>query len=415
VSRRHVVVTGLGAVTPAGNDVRSMWAALTAGRSSVREIPRLVAAGCRSRMAAEVSGFDLAACRPRQEVSRIGRSAAFALGAALEAWRDAALDVVSADVTRTGVILGTGFGDASETFHQTQSYLATGVHGVNPAYVPRAMPNAAVAHVSLEFGLRGPSFTVSSACAAAGHAVALAARLIRCGDADVMLVGGAEEISCILATAAFDNLRALSARNDDPERASRPFDRERDGFVMGEGAGVLVLEEWRHAARRGVTGYVELAGVGFASEAHHLTSPDPRGIGAALAMGRALRDAGRRPRDVAYVNAHGTSTRLNDAMETRALHRALGAHARSVAVSSTKSMIGHLMGAAASVGLIATVLAVDEGIVHPTINYAVPDPDCDLDYVPNEARRMTVDLALANAFAFGGHCVSLAVSRPPRA
>ena len=309
-------------------------------------------------------------------------------------------------------MLGTAFGDSAETFQQTQNYLASGVRGVNPAYVPRAMPNAAAAHVSLELGLRGPSCTVSSACAAAGHAIGLAARLIRCGDADVMLTGGADEISCILAAAAFDNLRVLSVRNDAPEQASRPFDRDRDGFVMGEGAGVLVLEEWTHAARRGHGGRAEIVGVGFASDAHHLTSPDPCGSGAALAMQGALRDAGRSADDVDYVNAHGTSTRLNDAMETRALHQALGPHARAVAVSSTKSMVGHLMGASAAMGVVATVLAIENSLVHPTINYAAPDPECDLDYVPNEARCMKIELALANAFAFGGHCISLALVPP---
>jgi len=228
-------------------------------------------------------------------------------------------------------------------------------------------------------------------------------------SADVILAGGTEEISCILATAAFDGLHALSVRNETPERASRPFDRSRDGFVIGEGAGILVLEEFQHAVRRGARIDAEIAGVGMASEAHHLTAPDPRAEGATLAMQRALDDAGCAATDVRYVNAHGTSTPLNDAMETRALHRVLGAHARAVAVSSTKSMIGHLLGASAAVGLVATVLTVREGVIHPTINYEEPDPDCDLDYVPNESRRMDVGLALANAFAFGGHCVSLAV------
>lgn len=408
---RRVVVTGLGAVTPAGNDVPSTWASLQAGRSAVERAPRLEAAGCRSRIAAEVRGFDPDALRSCQNVARLGRSTQFALGAALEAWHDAGLDVTTEDLTRCGAVLGTGFGDAAETFHQTRNYLESGVRGIHPLYVPRAMANAGAAHISLEFGLRGPSFTVNSACAAAGHAIGLAARLIQCGDADVILAGGTEEISCILAPAAFDKLHALSARNDTPRQASRPFDRSRDGFVIGEGAGVLVLEEREHAAQRGARMYAEIAGVGLASEAYHLTAPDPTGKGAALAMRRALDDAQRCPSDVGYVNAHGTSTPLNDVMETRALHRVLGVHASAVAVSSTKSMIGHLIGASAAVGLIATVLAIDQGVVHPTINYEEPDPECDLDYVPNEARRFKVELALANSFAFGGHCVSLAVQR----
>ena len=410
---RRVVVTGLGAITPAGNDVPSTWASLVAGRSAVHRAPRLEAAGCRSRIAAEVRGFDPGALASRQKLARLGHSTQFALCAALEAWHDAGLDTTPLDVTRCGVVLGTGFGDSAETFHQTQNYARSGVRGINPAYVPRVMANAAAAHVSLELGWRGPSFTVSSACAAAGHAIGLAVRLIECGDADVILAGGAEEISCILAPPAFDNLHALSARNETPQQASRPFERNRDGFVIGEGAGVLVIEAREHAARRGARAYAEIAGVGFASEAHHLTAPDPTGHGAALAMQRALQDAGRHPADVRYVNAHGTSTRLNDVMETRALHHALGTHAHAVPVSSTKSIIGHLIGASAAVGLIATVLTIDQGVIHPTINYDEPDPECDLDYVPNESRRMPVDFALVNSFGFGGHCVSLAVQRAP--
>lgn len=411
MNRRRVVVTGLGAVTPAGNDVPSTWASLKAGRSAVAHARRLEAAGCRSQIAAEVRRFDPDALPARQDPSRLARSAQFALGAALEAWRDAGLSIGTVDVPRCGVVLGTGFGDLAETFHQTQNYLSSGVRGVNPAYAPRAMCNAAAAHISLEFGLRGPSFSVGSACAAAGHAIGLALRLVQYGDADLVLAGGAEEISCILAPAAFDALRALSLRNDRPQEASRPFDRHRDGFVLGEGAGVLVLEEWQHAVRRGASVYAELAGFGMASEAHHLTAPDPRGEGAAQAMKMALSDAGREPTDVTYVHAHGTSTPLNDAMETRALHQALGAHARVIAVSSSKSMIGHLLGASAAVGLITTVLAVQEGIIPPTINYEEPDPECDLDYVPNASRRTAVELALVNSFAFGGHCVSLAVQQ----
>jgi 3-oxoacyl-[acyl-carrier-protein] synthase II len=409
VNRRRVVVTGVGAVTPAGHDAPSTWAALKAGRSAVELAPRLVAAGCRSHVAAEVRGFDPAVLLSRQDAARLGRGAQFALVAALEAWRDAALDPVILDLARCGVVLGTGFGDSTETFQQTQNYVKSGVRGIHPTCAPRAMSNAPAAHIALEFSLRGPSFTVGSACAAAGHAIGLALRLIRYGDADLVLAGGTEEISCILVPAAFDRLHALSVRNDAPRRASRPFDRERDGFVIGEGAGVLILEDREHALRRGARVYAELAGFGMATDVHHLTAPDPRGAGAAQAMRLALLDAGRDAAHIGYVNAHGTSTPLNDAMETRALHDVLGIRAGSVAVSSTKSMIGHLMGASAALGLIATVLTVRDGMVHPTINYEEPDPACDLDYVPNESRRLAVELALVNAFAFGGHCVSLAV------
>lgn len=411
MSGRRVVVTGLGCVTPAGNDVPSTWQSLLAGRSGVHYLPRLEEEGCRCRIGAEVRGFDPEALRVRQDARRLGRSSQLALAAACEAHYDAGLGGAALDPARCGVVIGTGFGDAAETFRQTKNYLERGVRAIHPLYAPRAMANASSAHVSLEFGFQGPSFTTSSACAAAGHAVGLGLRLIQHGDADLVLAGGTEEISCILALAAFDALQALSMRNDAPARASRPFDRRRDGFVIGEGAGVLALEERSHALRRGARIYAEISGFGMASEAHHLTAPDPRGIGAALAMRAALTDAGRRPEEVHYVNAHGTSTPLNDAMETRALHDAFGPHARLLSVSATKSMIGHLMGASAAVGLIATVLSVHDGIVHPTINYEEPDLDCDLDYVPNQARRLDVELALANSFAFGGHCVSLAVQR----
>ena len=413
MTRRRVVITGLGAVTPAGPDVASTWAALAAGRSAVARSPRLEAAGCRTRIAAEVRDFDPGALPCRRDPSRLGRSAQFALAAALEAWRDAGLDAAPADLDRCGVVLGTGWGDAAETVRQAGRFAERGARGVDPGYAPRAMANASAAHVSLEFGLRGPSFTVSSACAAGGHALALAARLIEHADADLVLAGGAEEISCVLSAIAFERLGALSARNDEPQRASRPFDRGRDGFVLGEGAGVLVLEEAAHARRRGVRARAKLAGVGMATDAHHLVAPDPDGAGATLAMRRALEDAGRAPDDVGYVNAHGTSTPLNDAAETRALHRVLGPHAGRVAVSATKSMLGHLMGAAAPVGAIATVRALEEGLLHPTINYEEPDPACDLDYVPNRARRAEAGLALANSFAFGGHCVSLVLARVP--
>lgn len=409
MNARRAVVTGLGAVTPAGTDVPSTWAALKAGRSAVERSPRLQAAGCRSQIAAEVRGFDPELFLGGHDAKRIGRSAQFALAAALEGWRDADLRLASLDLSRCGVILGTGFGDTADTFTQTQNYLRGGIRAIDPAYAPRAMSNAPAAHVALEFGLRGPSFTAGSACAAAGHAVGLGLRLIQHGDADMVVVGGTEEISCILAVAAFDRLRALSVRNDSPERASRPFDRTRDGFVIGEGAGVIVLEEREHAVRRGARIYAEIAGFGMASEAHHLTAPDPQGAGAASAMRSALSDARRQPADVGYVNAHGTSTPHNDAMETRAIRDVFGPHARTVAVSSTKSIIGHLVGASAAVGLIATVLTVQEGMIHPTINYEEPDPECDLDYVPNECRRAQVEVALANSFAFGGHCVSLVV------
>ena len=413
MTRRRAVISGLGAVTPAGNDVASTWASLEAGRSAVRLAPRLDAAGCRSRVAAEVRDFVLDTTWYTSCHGRLARGVEMALAAGREAWLDARLAADGVDPARAGVIIGTGFADAAETFHQAQEYARTGAVGVDPGYIPRAMPNAAAAHLSLALNVRGPSFAVTSACAASAHAIGLASRLVESGDVDVVLAGGVEEIACVLAHVAFDKLRALSVRNDAPERASRPFDRARDGFVLGEGAGMVVVEARDHARARGVRAYAEIAGVGLAGDAHHLTAPDPTGAGAALAMCRALEDAARPPADVDYVNAHGTSTRLNDVMETRALHRIFGRRVSGVAVSSTKSMVGHLIGASAAVGVIATVLAIDRSVIPPTINLEDPDPECDLDHVANVARRARVNLALVNAFAFGGHCVSLAIQGNP--
>jgi 3-oxoacyl-[acyl-carrier-protein] synthase II len=412
VRSHRVAITGLGAVTPLGRDTSSTWGALLQGQSAVRIVPWLAEAGARVPIAAEVQDFDAERLDSRQPVDRLSRTVQFGLAAGIEAWHDAKLDPSLLDVERCGVVLGTGFGGAAETFHETEHYLRGGARAVRPTYVVRGMASATAAHLGLEFGLKGPTVTTTSACAAGSHAIAMGARLVQSGDVDIVLVGGAEQIGCVLASVAFDALRALSSRNDEPARASRPFDRDRDGFVLGEGAGVLVLERWDLAARRGARIYAELAGIGMTNEAHHLTAPDPSGAGAARAMALALADAELAPHDVGYVNAHGTSTRLNDAMETRALHRVFGTHAAKIAVSSTKSMIGHLIGASGAVALIATVLTLRDGITHPTINYETADPDCDLDYVPNRARPTGATAALANAFAFGGPCVSIAVRRP---
>jgi 3-oxoacyl-[acyl-carrier-protein] synthase II len=401
----------MGAVTPVGRDVPSTWHALLGGRSGVRQVPLLVKAQSPCTIAADVSAFRPEEIPTRQDIRRFGRSTQFALAAALEAFDRAGLRGESLHPERCGVIVGTGIGDGSEHFHQVKNYLANGSRGVHPLYLTRAMPNAPTAAISLEFGFQGPSFAVASACSSAGHGIALAVRLIQHGDADLFVVGGTEEVSHELMVVAFHALKTLSRRNDHPEKACRPFDLERDGMVLGEGAAILILEERGRALRRGAPILAEVAGAGMAGDAYHLVAPDPTGKGAVLAMRAALTDAGRRPEQVAYVNAHGTSTPLNDQVETLALREVFGLHAKRLAVSATKSMIGHLIGGAAGVGLIATVLSVKEGVVHPTINYERPDPECDLDYVPNEARRMEVPLALVNAFGFGGHCVSLALAK----
>ncbi|HEV3026506.1 MAG TPA: beta-ketoacyl-ACP synthase II [Planctomycetota bacterium] len=411
MSRRRVVVTGLGCVTPAGNDVATTWEQLLAGKSAVQTVDSLRQANCQVTIGAPVRNFDPGLLKVRQDVDRIGRSSQFALWAAVQAWKDAGLGGSGLDPTRMGAVIGTGIGDQAETYQQTQKFVARGPRALHPLYVTKVMLNAAVGLLSVEFGLAGPSFAVASACASGGHAIGTSLRLLQCGDADLILTGGVEEsFSCVMNPAAFDAMRALSRRNSEPELASRPFDRGRDGFVLGEGAGMLVLETLEHAQRRGARIHAELVGVGMTSDAHHLVAPDPSGQGAERAMALAVRDAGWKPEDVEYVNAHGTSTPLNDRTETIAIRKVFGPHADRLCVSSQKSMIGHLIGASAAVSLVTTVLSLGHGRIPPTINLTDPDPECDLDYVPHRARSLKFHRALVNSFGFGGHCVTLAVS-----
>jgi 3-oxoacyl-[acyl-carrier-protein] synthase II len=412
MNRRRIVVTGLGCVTPAGNDVASTWEHLAAGKSAVQTVEALKQAKCQVTIGAPVRGFDPGLLKVRQDVDRIGRSSQFALCAAVQAWQDAGLPGTDLDPSRLGALIGTGIGDQAETFQQTQKFVARGARAIHPLYVTKVMLNAAVGLLSVEFGLAGPTFAVASSCASGGHAIGTALRLLQAGDADLVLTGGVEEcFTCVMNPASFDAMRALSRRNNEPELASRPFDRGRDGFVLGEGAGMLVLETLEHAQGRQARILAELSGVGMTSDAHHLTAPDPSGQGAERAMALAVRDAGWSPQDVQYVNAHGTSTPLNDRTETLAIRKVFGPHADKLCVSSQKSMIGHLIGASAAVALVTTVLAIGHGVIPPTINLHDPDPDCDLDYVPHRARPLRLDRALVNSFGFGGHCVTLAVSR----
>jgi 3-oxoacyl-[acyl-carrier-protein] synthase II len=408
---RRVAITGLGCITPVGIGTRATWSALLDGRSGVTRVKMFEEARLRSQIGALVHDFDPEKAGAQQDMRKLARGSQLALAAAIEAWRDAGLDRMAPDRDRAGAVVGTGVGDPEETARTAVALHERGVRGVHPLYVARVMLNAAPAHISLEFGLRGPTFTVCTACAAGAHAIGLAMRSIRYGEADVMVAGGEEQIGHVLRQVAFDVVRALSTRNDAPEKASRPFDRRRDGFVMGEGAAMLVLEELERARRRGARIYAELAGFGQASDAHHMTAPEPHGAGAVLAMRAALADAQMQPENVQYVNAHGTSTPLNDTTETIAINRVFGTYAKKLAVSSTKSMIGHSIGAAAAIGAVAATLSIADGRVHPTINHEEPDPECDLDYVPNRAREMQVDGAIVNAFAFGGHCATLVLRR----
>jgi 3-oxoacyl-[acyl-carrier-protein] synthase II len=407
--RERVVVTGLGAVTPIGNDVPALWASLIAGRSGVGPITLFDASDQGVRIAAEVKDFDPSERLGRKQARRTDRFTQLALVAADEAVADAGL-ALEGNGDGVAVILGSAMGGLMTLMDNGDVLRERGPRRVSALMVPMVMSNAPAGEIAIRYGLHGESLSVASACATGNNAIGQAMALIRQGAAEVAICGGSESTMHPVALAGFANMQALSSRNDEPERASRPFEAERDGFVLGEGAGVLVLESLAHARRRGARIYAEVVGYGASSDAFHITAPDEEGAGAALSMARAMQDAGLAAGDIDYVNAHGTSTPLNDAIETRAIHKALGERASKIPVSSTKSMVGHLLGAAGAVEAIACVKTLETGMVHPTINYDTPDPDCDLDYVPNQAREVRPRTALSNSFGFGGHNVTLIFS-----
>ena len=401
--KRHVVVTGLGVVTPLGNDVATLWEGLLAGRSGVGPITLFDPSALEVRIAAEVKAFDPLALFGLRVARRNDRFTLFALEAARQALADAGLQVEGEDRREVGVLIGTAIGGINTLLENYDVLHTSGPHRVSPFMAPMMMPNAASAAVAITYGLRGLNLCVASACATGSHAIGEAAEVIQRGRAEVMVCGGSDAVIHPLSLAGFVNMRAVSTRNDEPERASRPFDAERDGFVMGEGAGVLVLESLEHARQRGARIYCEVVGYGATADAFHITAPEETGQGAAEAMEQALHDAGLAPQDVDYVNAHGTGTPLNDRIETQAIRTVFGLHADRLVVSATKSMLGHLMGAAGAVEAIACAKSLETGWVHPTLNYEHPDPQCDLDYVPNQARRLEPRVALSNSFGFGGH------------
>ena len=406
---RRVVITGMGTVNALSSDLAGYWRALLEGRSGIGPIEQFDTAAFKVRIAGEVKGFRPEDHFDKKEARHLDRFVQFALVAARAAVKDSGLDFAKEDPYRCGVIIGSGIGGLNEFEEQHGNYRDKGPGRVSPFTIPKMIVNAAGGNISIAFGLSGPNTTVATACASAANAVSDAFDAIRWGKADVMLTGGTESTITPMGLAGFINARALSQRNDDPTKASRPFDKDRDGFVMAEGAGLFVLEEWERARRRGAAVYAEVLGVGSTADAHHITQPHPCGTGASKAIEFALREARLNPDDVQYVNAHGTSTELGDKAETLAIKQVFGAHARNLAVSSTKSMVGHLLGASGGVELIATALTVKHGAIHPTINLDTPDPDCDLDYVPNTARVMPVRRAISNSFGFGGHncCVVL--------
>jgi 3-oxoacyl-[acyl-carrier-protein] synthase II len=409
MNRDRIAITGLGVVSPVGVGHEAFWQALVAGKSGISHIAQFDCRGYATRIAGEARDFDPREWMEPKAAKRMDRFAQFAVAAALTACQDAGLSIDDSNADRVGVIVGSGIGGIWTWEHQFDALRNRGPDRVSPFFVPMMIANMAAGQVSIVLGAKGPGSCVTTACASGAHAIGDAFQILRRGEADVMLAGGSEAAITPMGIAGFGALRALSTRNDEPERASRPFDALRDGFVMGEGAGVLVLETEGHAVARGAHIYGELVGYGMSADAFHITEPAPEGDGPARAMQAALRSAGMRPEEVDYINAHGTGTPLNDRVETKAIHTVFGGHAGRLAVSSTKSMTGHLLGAAAAVEMVATVLACYHSIIPPTINYENPDPECDLDYVANRAREAPVRAALCNAYGFGGQNAVLAV------
>ncbi len=406
----RVVITGMGVVSPCGNTLPLFWKSLCEGVSGTGPITCFDCAKFPSRIAGEIKEFD-SSFLGRKELKRMDRFVQFAVVAAKFAFDDAQMDLDKEDRDQIGVLIGSGIGGiyTIETEHTTM--LQRGPDRLSPFFIPMLIVNMAPGQVSIQFGLRGPNLAVATACATATHAIGEAARILRTGDAQVMVAGGSEAAITPLGIGGFCAMRALSTRNDEPKRASRPFDAQRNGFVMSEGAGIVVLETLEHALSRGARIHAELVGYGLSGDAYHMTSPTPGGEGAARCMEMALRNAKLNKEDLSYINAHGTSTELNDKFETEAIKKVFGARAYTLPVSSTKSMTGHLLGAAGGVELIASVLAVEHNIIPPTINYENPDPECDLDYVPNTAREAVVETAMSNSLGFGGHNTSLVVKK----
>src|ERR1044071_42783 len=411
-SDRRVVITGMGVVSPLGNDLNSFWTNLISSKCGVDKITCFDPAQYDTKIAAEVKNFDPTPAFPSpKEIRRTDRFSQYGVYAAWQALRDSGLDLNKIDLNECGVFIGSGIGGLQTTAEQHKVLLERGPDRLSPFMIPMLISNMASGLVSMYFNLRGPNFATCSACATANHALGEAWRTLKMGDAKVMLAGGAEATILPIGIGGFCAMRAMSTRNDDPQHASRPFDKERDGFVMGEGAGVLVLEELEHAKKRGAKIYCEIVGYGNTADASHVTAPAPEGEGAARCMRMALRNAGLKPEDISYINAHGTSTPQGDIAETQAIKSVFGDHAKKLAVSSTKGATGHMLGAAGATELVVCVKAIQNDIVPPTINLDRPDPECDLDYVPHRAREMKVEAIVNNSFGFGGHNASVVAKK----
>lgn len=409
--KKRVVITGLGAITPIGNTAESFWQALVAGTSGIGRITRFDAADYDAKIAGEVKGFDPTAFIDKKEARRMDRFTQFAIAASRMALSDSGLDLEKEDRSRIGAFVGSGIGGMDTLHDQYKTLFEKGPNRISPFFIPMMIANMAAGQVSIAFGLQGPSSCVVTACATGTNCIGDAMKVIQRGDADVMVAGGTEAAISPAGMAGFCAMKALSTRNDEPEKASRPFEKDRDGFVMGEGSGIVILESLEHALARGARIYAELAGYGTNADAYHVTAPAPEGVQAAKCMELAIKDAGLTTTDVDYINAHGTSTPLNDKNETLGIKALFGDHATKLAVSSIKSMTGHLLGAAGGIECVATALTVVNDMMPPTINYDTPDPELELDYVPNQARAKTVRVALSNSFGFGGHNATLLVKK----
>jgi 3-oxoacyl-[acyl-carrier-protein] synthase II len=407
--KRRVVVTGLGAVTSLGRRVAEVWTRVCNGESGIAPLRCFDATNYRVRFGGEVADWSVTGYIEPRDEKKLDRFTQFAIVAAVDAVKDSGIDFSKYDTFRCGVMIGSGIGGLWEIETQHERLLTKGPDKVSAFTIPKLIANSASGQVSIQWGLRGPNECIVTACASAANSIGQAFRTIQYGDADVMISGGSEAAVTRMGLAGFAAMRALSERNDDPAHASRPFDRDRDGFVLSEGAGVLVLEELEHAKARGAKIYAEMLGYGMSADGGHITAPDKDGIGAAYAMKLAVRDAQIDPTQVGYINAHGTSTPLGDAAETSAIKSVFGEHAYKLSVSSTKSQLGHLLGASGGIELILSILAIRDGLIPPTINYVTPDPTCDLDYTPNQARQRKVQVAMSNSFGFGGHNGSLIV------
>lgn len=409
--KRRVVVTGMGAVTPIGNTVGEYWQNLLAGRSGADYITRFDAENHATKFACEVKGFDGAERLDRKTANRTDLFTQYALAAAEEAIESSGLDFEKLDNDRAGVVFGSGIGGMWTYHHQFLNYMEHGPRRISPFFIPMLIADIAAGQISMKYDLKGPNYATTSACATSSNAIADAFILVERGDADVMVTGGSEAVVTPMAIGGFNAMKALSTRNDSPATASRPYDTERDGFVLGEGGGVLVLETLEHALDRGATIYAEICGVGLSADAYHLTAPHPEGEGAHRSMAASLRDAGREPSEVDYINVHGTSTPLGDVAEVKGIRSLFGDHTKEMLISATKSMTGHLLGAAGAIEAIATIMTLREGKVHPTINNENPDPEIEIDFVPNKARDADVKVAISNTFGFGGHNASICLAR----